>query len=167
MQSRETPVSGKGRVIALLVEKPWLLPFLYHIYSLQGATLNELKEILGLKTYIIKRGVWWLVKSGIVEKSGDKYVVSKAYVKPVEEIMMYVCTSGREYVVKMGSTYFVTIVHRTRITAYTVPEYLFREFLNRKLENRSVKDIASETGYSVKLVARVLKLYSILDICKK
>jgi hypothetical protein len=70
-------------------------------------------------------------------------------------------------VLKIGSTYYVAITRRARITAYTVPEEVFKDFLNRKLENRSVKDIASETGYPPRLVARVLKLYNILDSCRR
>ena len=160
-------IGGKGLLVALLTNKPWLIPFLYHIYSLQGVTLNELKEILGLRTSVIKRGLWWLTRNGVVEKTGDKYVINREYVKHVEEIMMTSCITGKEYVVKIGKTYFVAIVRKTRITAYTVPEEIFTDFLNRKLENRTVKDVAAETGYPERLVARVLKLYTILETCRR
>lgn len=160
-------IGGKSLLIALITSKPWLIPFIYQIHSLQGASLNELRELLGLRTSIIKRGLWWLMRNGIVEKINDKYVISKNYIKHVEELTLNTCTTKREYIIKYGKTFFVTIVRKTRITAYTVPEELFKNFLNRKLENRSVKDIASETGYSEKLTARILKLYQILDTCKK
>ncbi len=160
-------LGGKGLLIALLTNKPWLIPFIYHIHSLQGVTLNELKELLGLKTSIIKRGLWWLLRNGIVEKSGEKYIIAKEYIKHVDELLLDTCTTQKEYVVRYGKTYFVAIVRRARITAYTVPEEIFKDFLNRKLENRSVKDIASETGYPERLVARVVKLYQILEICRR
>jgi len=165
--SSKPAVGGKGLLIALMTEKPWLLPILYQIYSLQGASIEELKELLGLRTYIVKRGVWWLTRNGIVEKSGEKYVVVKDYLKAVGEILMSACTTGREYVVKIGSTYFVSIVRRTRITAYSVPERILREFLDKELGSKSVKELAGETGYSERLVARILKLRAILSECKK
>jgi hypothetical protein len=88
MSDRRKMVGGKGLLVALLTRRPWLIPFIYHVYSLQGATLDELRELLGLKTSVIKRGLWWLIKHGIIERSGDKYVVSRDYSSIVGELIM-------------------------------------------------------------------------------
>ncbi|MET1159686.1 MAG: hypothetical protein ABWW65_01880 [Thermoprotei archaeon] len=165
--SNRNEESGKQVLVSVLTSKPWLLPILYHVYSLQGAKLNELKELLHLRTQVIKRALWWLTKSGLVEKSGEKYIVSKNYAKYVEELALTLCTTGREYVARIGRTYIVVVIRRARITAYTVPEHVLKKLMNRKLENRSVKDIAAETGMPLRLTARALHLYRILDNCEK
>ncbi|RLG80604.1 MAG: hypothetical protein DRO13_03360 [Thermoprotei archaeon] len=156
---------AKGKVVNILTSRPWLLPFIYHIYSLQGVKLIELKTLLGLKTAVVKRGLWWLIKSGIVEKKGEKYVISQQHTKHLAKLMLAACTTGRRYVVKIGKVYLVAVVRKSRITAYSVPEDALNKLLNRKLENRSIKDIAAEVKMPLKLTARALKLYETLNTC--
>ncbi len=160
-------LGGRGLLLALINNKPWLIPFIYHIYSLQKTSIEELREILGLRTSVIKRGLWWLMKNNIVEKTGDKYMINREYIRYIDELILNYCITGKEYVLKIGSTYYVAIVKKTKITTYTVPEKILREFLNKKLENRTPKDLSAETGYPEKLVGRVMKLYEILDICRR
>lgn len=168
MTSREP--TKKDILAHILSKRAWIIPILYHIYSLGGAKISELRKILGLKTMVLKRAVWWLTKYGLIEKSGEeKYVLSKDYRGIIEELFMSMCRTGRYYIIRYGATYVVITVKKTRISSYTVPSKLLEQLI--KLEEQVGSsfthiDLANSLNIPPKLAYRVVKLRNLLKECK-
>ena len=160
-------ISRKAVFIDLITRKPWLTPVIYTVYSLQGVTLSELRENLGVRTSVVKRALWWLMKHGIVEKTGEKYIIAKDYTSIVDELFLNSCRVGKTFVFKIGSTYFIAVVRNSKITAYSVPEKYLKEASSLKLENVKPVELSREAGIPVKLASRIIKLHSILENCRK
>ena len=156
-------------ILVLITRRPWLTPFIAEIHSLGGTSIGELRELLGVRTPIIKRALWWLQKYGVVEKSGEKYVISQEYRPVVDELKLQLCKQGRVYVLKLGATYFVIAMRRTKITSYTVPEKLI-EKLDELTTNAggaefTPKDLVDTLSIPYKLASRVVKTYKLLRAC--
>ncbi|OYT40398.1 MAG: hypothetical protein B6U89_02285 [Desulfurococcales archaeon ex4484_58] len=166
MKNWRERLKGKGLLLALITRKPWLIPFIYHVHVMQGATMNELREILGLKSMVIKRALWWLTKNGIMVKAGEKYVIEQSYRKHVDELLLNTCTTGKRYVVKLGRTYFVAIVKRTRISTYTVLEKHYEELKNIDPEKASMEEVAKNKKLPVKIVSKTFDLIKTLKECR-
>jgi len=167
MIEMNSKISRKAVFIDLITRKPWLTPVIYTVYSLQGATLSELRENLGVRTSVVKRALWWLMKHGIVEKTGEKYIITREYTSVVDELFLNSCRVGKSFAFKIGSTYFIAIVRNSKITAYSVPEKYLREISSLKLENMKPTELSREANIPVKLASHIIKLYSILKNCKK
>ncbi len=156
-------------ILVLITRRPWLTPFIIEIHSLGGTTIGELRELLGVRTPIIKRALWWLQKYGVVEKSGEKYVINLEYRPVMDELKLQLCKQGRVYVLKLGATYFVITLRRTKITSYTAPEKLI-EKLDELTTNAggaefTPKDLVDTLGIPYKLANRVVKTYKLLRAC--
>lgn len=169
MASREPT---KRDILAhILSNRAWIIPILYHIYSLGGARISELRETIGLKTMVLKRAIWWLTKYGLIEKSGEeKYVLSKDYRRVIGELFMTMCRTGKYYIIRYGATYIVINVKKTRISSYTVPGKLVEELI--KLEEQVGSsfthiDLANSLNIPPKLAYRVVKLRNLLKECRK
>ncbi|WFO75680.1 hypothetical protein J4526_02040 [Desulfurococcaceae archaeon MEX13E-LK6-19] len=162
----------RKEVIAVIASrKPWLIPLIYTIYSLGGsAKLEEIKEILSLRSIVLKRGLWWLQKFGIATRKNDKVVMDPEYKKVLDELFMDICKTRNYYILKFGATYLVVSVKRTRISSYTVPAQLVEE-LAKMVNNVSAeftpKDLAEAMGIPPKLAYRVVKTRKLLIECSK
>ncbi len=156
-------------LLVVLTRRPWLIPFIYEIHGLGGASISELRESLSIRTPIIKRALWWLQKYGVIDRSGDKYVIEQDYRPLIDELKLQLCRHNREYVLKLGATYFVIILRRTRITSYSVPEELVNR-LEELITNAggtefTPKDLADALSIPYKLASRVVKTYRLLRKC--
>ena len=162
--------SRKEIIVFIASKRPWLIPILYTLYSAGSADIQELKEILGVRSTIVKRGLWWLTKYGVVEKSGEKYIVSKDYRPILDEMFLDMCRTRHYYILRFGATYLVIVVKKTRITSYTVPVKLVNE-LARMEENVgtqfTVIDFAQAANIPPKLASRVVRVRRLLLECKK
>ena len=169
-KTKDTEISPRGILLALITKKPWLLPFIYYIHSYSGLQLNELRELMNLKTLIIRRALWWLTKYGIVEKSGEKYVITEKYRKILDELLLNYCTTGKVHVLKIGKTYFVAIVKRTRISTYTVPSDILDKLIEMETNVQmefTAKDLSDALGIPFNLAQKTLKLKQVLSECRK
>ncbi|GEM_PF-1586560 len=169
-KTKDTEISPRGVLLALITRKPWLIPFIYYIYTYSGLRLNELKELMNLKTLIIRRALWWLTKYGIMEKSGEKYIVAEKYRKILEELLLNYCTTGKTHVLRIGKTYFVAIIRKTRISTYTIPSDILDKLVEMETNVQTeftAKDLSDALGIPIKLAQKTLKLKQILSECRK
>lgn len=160
----------RGLIIDLLTRRTWLLPFIYYIYSYQGLTISELRQLTGVRTQVIKRALWWLRKYGVIEQRGEKYMVTGDARPIINEFLLDYCSTGKHHVLKIGLTYFVVIIRKTRITAYTVPAQYIEEL--RKMEENvqaefTAEDLADTLGIPRSLAHRITYLRKILRECSK
>jgi len=161
---------NRGLIIDLLTKRTWLLPFIYYIHSYQGLTLDELRELTGVRTQVIKRALWWLRKYGVIEQCGEKYIITEDARPIIDEFLLDYCTTGKHHILKTGSTYFVAIIRRTRITAYTIPAQYIEEL--KKMEENvqtefTAEDLANTLGIPRNLAHRITYLRKILKECSK
>lgn len=164
----EEKTGGKAVIVALITRRPWLIPFIYYIYTYSGLTLQELKELTGLRTQIIKRAIWWLTKNNIVEKRGEKYVIKEEYSKHVSELLFNYCSTGKTHVLRIGKTFFVVIIRKTRISTYTVPQDLYSkltEYESNVQTEFQPKDLAEALNIPIRLAHRVIALRKTLQEC--
>ncbi|ADI32623.1 hypothetical protein [Staphylothermus hellenicus] len=167
--SENDEISGKAVVITLMTKRPWLIPFIYYIYTYSGLTIEELRKLVGVRTQIIKRALWWLAKNNIVEKRGEKHVIKEEYSKHIEKLLLDHCTTGKTHVLKIGKTYFVAIIRRTRISTYTVPEDLYNKLVEYELNVQTEfqpEDLANSLNIPIRLAHRVVALRRILRECR-
>lgn len=166
--SKNNEISDKAIIITLITKRPWLIPFIYYIHTYSGLTLEELRKLVGVRTQIIKRALWWLAKNNIVEKRGEKYVIKEEYARFIEKLLFNYCTTGKTHVLKIGKTYFVVIIRRTRISTYTVPEDLYDKLVEYELNVQTEfqpEDLVNTLNIPIRLAHRVVALRRILREC--
>jgi len=161
-------IVSRDKLLQLITKRPWLLPVLYHVYSYGEIDYGELKQILGIRGPLLKRALWWLVKYGIIKRRDSRFRVSSGYRGFLEELFLNRCIVRRYYVFRIGMTYIVVVVRRTRISTYTVPSKPVEE-LSRLEANAgakfTVKDLVDTLGISSKLAYRVIKTHDLLREC--
>ncbi len=158
----------KDIVFTLLTRRLWLMPILYHIHSYGEIGYDELKQLLCLRTQVLKRALWWLVKYGVVERRGNRFRVVQDYRVVLSELFLNKCIYRNYYIFRYGETYFVSIIRRTRITAYTVPAKLLADIDRMKADvdtEFKPTDLLSLKGIPLKLAYRVVKIHRILREC--
>lgn len=156
-------------LVLLVTRRAWVLPILSIITGLGGATAREIRGELGVRAPIVKRGLWWLSKYGVVEKSGDKYVVSTDYRDAVERVLRDHCHVGNQYVYRIGATYIYVHVKKNRVHSYTAPEKYVAELIRLEDEGGGVfsaLDYSMATGLPIKLARRVVRIRELLRICR-
>jgi len=158
----------KNQLVMILTKKPWLMPILYQIYSYGEIEYEELKQLLGVRGPLLKRALWWLIKYGLIERYDNKFKISINYRNILEGIFLNKCIIRNHYVFKIGATFIVTIVRKTRISAYTVPAQLIEKLSNLEANvgtSFTAKDLMNTLGISAKLAYRVVKAHEILKQC--
>ena len=158
--------SLRSVVASLIARKPWVLPILYHIYSLGEVEYRELREILGLRSPILKRGIWWLVKYGVVERIDDKIRVSKDYRSVLDSLFLNRCIHRNNYVFRIGETYVILSVKKTKVSVYTLPAGILEKLYNKIDDNVDAKKLSIETNLPIRLVQRAIRTYRLLKECK-
>lgn len=158
----------KERLLTVLTKKTWLIPILYQIYSYGAIKYDELKQLLNIRGSLLKRALWWLVKYGIIEKYYNEFRISVNYKSILEEVFLNKCIVRNYYVFKIGKTFIIAIIRRTRISAFTVPAQFIEKLskLEANVETRfTTKDLMDVLGISAKLAYRVIKTHEILKQC--
>ncbi|RLG84182.1 MAG: hypothetical protein DRO40_02145 [Thermoprotei archaeon] len=158
----------RNQLVMVLTKKPWLMPILYQVYSYGEIEYGELKQLLGVKSPLLKRALWWLIKYGLIARYDNKFRISNNYRNILEEIFLYKCIIRNRYVFKIGATFIVTIVRKARISAYTIPAQLVKELSNLEVNvgaSFTAKDLINTLGIPSKLAYRVVKTHEILKQC--
>ena len=156
-------------LVLLVTRRAWVLPILSAISTLGGASVRELREELGVRTPIVRRGLWWLSKYGIIEKTGDKYVITDDYREAVDTVLHEYCHVGNQYVYRIGATYIYVHVKKTRVHAYTAPEKYIADLMRLEEEGGGVfsaLDYSMTRGLPIKLARRVVRIRELLRVCR-
>jgi predicted transcriptional regulator len=129
----------------IIARSPWLYPLMRAIFSTPGLTIEELKDTMGLKIDVIKRGVWWLKKYGLVEEKGGRLYIAQRFSKPIEELLLNTCSLGDTLILLLDEVYIVYIIRERRVEYWSIPAKYCREIL--RYENMvgslyTIKDIA-------------------------
>jgi hypothetical protein len=164
-------VSKRGVLALIAVKRTWLIPILYYIYSYSGLSLGELRELTGLRSKVLRRALWWLLrKYGVVEESGEKFIVKKDYASILDKLLINYCVVGKRHVFRLGKTYFVVNIKHNRVTSYTVPADLV-EKLQELQSNIGVEfqplDLSQALNIPLNLAKRVIQTYKLLRECWK
>ncbi len=168
--SERIGLKPREKLVIVATRKPWLIPILYYIYSYSGLGIDELKEILGLKKQVLRRAIWWLKKYGLVMDSGEKIIVIPDYTKILEEFFQDYCTTPNKHLYRVGGTYYVVNIRRTRITSYTVPaEYIDKLLAYEKniQTEFSPLDLAQTLNIPINLARKIINAKRILEKCRE
>jgi hypothetical protein len=163
--------SKRGVLTLIAVRRTWLIPILYYIHSYGGLSLDELREITGLKSKVLRRALWWLLKKySIVEESGTKFIVKREYADVLDTLFMNYCIIDKRHIFRLGGTYFVVSIKRSRVTSYTVPAELIEKLheLQTNIESEfQPLDLSQALGIPLNLAKRVVQTYKLLRECWK
>ncbi len=167
MSVRES-IGGRGLLAFIATRRTWLMPLIYYIYTYSGLTFEELKELTNLRSRVLRRALWWLKKYGVVEESGQKYIISTEYADAVRELTLRYCIVDKKHMFQLGKTYFVVSIKRSRITSYTVPVDLVQK-LHELEENIDSEfkplHLAQALNIPLNLARRVVNTYRLLREC--
>lgn len=163
------------KYIGLLIVKPWLLPFILWLKNKGGFIARDMALGVGVRTPIAKRVLWWLTKFNVVEKKsiGERvyYKVTDIGRKLVECIAEATIVSRKGILLDFGKEYLVVYVKRTRISWYTIPKEIVEKvhsvLVNAPDTTFNVKELSLSTNLPLKLVARALRVLSILGRTRK
>ncbi len=154
----------------IATRRTWLIPLIYYIYSYSGLTLEELREITGLRSKILRRALWWLKKYNIVEVTGEKFILKPEYSKLFTELILDYCITGRKHLFRLGKTLFIVAIRKNRVSVSTVPIDLVNELRNLE-ENIQGEykpvDLAHALNIPLNLARRVVQAKKLLDECRK
>jgi hypothetical protein len=148
-------------------EKPWLFIIAYYVYSYPGLSIEELKNTSGLKIDVVKRGVWWLRKVGVVEERNNKYYISTTYSKVLESTILNTCRLGDTLILLLDEVYIVYRVTSGRIQYWSIPLKYYEEI--------AYYERATSGSYTPSNIAQILgvdlgtakKVHRLFDLIKK
>lgn len=151
--------------------KPWLFVVLQPLFSYKGLTLEELREVTGLSMEVLKRGLWWLKKLGILEERNGKFYVKSEFYKHLEELLLSYCRVNGIHLLLIDNTYIVIRVKNPRsIYHWAIQKSLFNslveveKFAGTRL---SVGEISNTLGVSLGVATRLSKLRTLVEKCRE
>lgn len=154
----------------IVASKPWLLAIINAIYSNPGLTLEKLREVTGLVMGVLRRGVWWLTKYGVVEIKNNKVFVRAEYIKAVEELKYnYYCNMKNTHIVLLDKVYVVLIIRDGHLKYWSLPVEYYEKLTNyeRTLGRiLSESEVAHALGVSAGTAKKLIELKKLLEACK-
>lgn len=125
---------SSGDVVARIVaERPWVIYVLLGLLDSGGvATASDVASLLGLNTYVVKRGMWWLKKYGLVEideSSTPRRYRVKSLPPTVERLRSSKRVCGNTTVVEYGDAYIAFVGRRDEVVTHVVPRALVEALL--------------------------------------
>ncbi len=167
----DVEVSRRGVLALIAVKRTWLIPILYYIHSYGGLSLEELRELTSLRSKVLRRALWWLLrKYGVVEESGQKFIVKKDYASILDTLLINYCVVDKRHVFRLGKTYFVISIKHSRVTSYTVPADLV-EKLQELQSNIGAEfkplDLSQALNIPLNLARKIIQTYKLLRECWK
>ncbi|ADV65540.1 hypothetical protein [Desulfurococcus mucosus] len=168
VKPRDERTDYRGLLYSIVMADPWLYPFIYLIYSSQGATLDDLRSMTGLRTQLVKRALWWLLKSGVVEEAGGRYYVSRGFARHVEELRLSTCITGGVYIIQLGDAYIVVSLGEGRVSHWAVHRELYDKLL--ELERNAGasftgREVSQALSIDVGTATRLVRLRELLREC--
>jgi len=153
------------RVIA---ERPWLFIVARYVHSYPGLTHEELKEVSGLKAEVVKRGVWWLKKYGVVEERNGKLFISRSYVNVLRSLITRTYVTSGAHILLLDKVIIVFQVKSGKIEYWSMPfEYYekiteFRE-ITESCDPRRVVEVLK---INIRTARKLCLLLRLLRECK-
>lgn len=124
---------------------------------------KEIAKAWGVRTSIVKRGLWWLTKYGLAEKLTNeitKYRLKREIISSFKELLRERWIRDNRLVIKRGSIYFVLTIRKRKILTRVITENVV-ETVKKALtayKDKELAAIAQATGLSPKLVSIALKV---------
>ena len=153
------------RVIA---ERPWLFIVARYIYSYPGLTLEELKEISGLKAEVVKRGVWWLKKYGVVEERNGKLFIPRSFAKIIESLIFNTCSTVDMHILLVDMVYIVFRIRGGKIEYWSLPAEYYEKISHYRdiAEFCSPERVTSVLDVNLSTAKKICLLLSLLRKCR-
>jgi len=132
----------------------WLVPFA-HAIAVRGvpAKPGELARALGTRSAVARAALRGLRLAGLL-RGGE---LDRSVVECLEGLRV----SGRRYVWRHGSNYFLIVVKRTRVACYTVPAPIVESASS--IGVRDVKALAQALGVPPIVASRALRVIQVLE----
>ncbi|RLG77325.1 MAG: hypothetical protein DRO12_02565 [Thermoprotei archaeon] len=154
MGSESADSTALRRIIA---ERPWvLLIYLMLLDSGGVATASDIATALDMRTYVVKRAMWWLKKYGLVEidesSTPRKYKVK--LVPPLAESLRSskrVC--GNSVVVEYGESYLLFLCREHEVIVRRVPKKFVEAYLRGE---RLGEELAPKIRRAIERVAKTI-----------
>jgi len=153
----------------VLSKCPWTLVLLFKLKDLGGeATAFEIAKELGVRTYVVKRGMWWLKKFKAVEEDASvepkKFRITVEAIRALEKIILNRWVKGNTIAILHGNMYYVFICRSKGIVVKTVPKEIVDNV--RLYVMKGVSDINAlyeKTGISKPLLSTALRILRTLS----
>ncbi len=163
------------RVEKIIASKPWLLPFIVYLSRNPMGAMSTISRILGVKSSITRRALWWLSKAGIVEISREgrkrSYQVREEALDALDKITRRVHYHDKTYVLRLGNEYILVRVRRNHIIPYTIPaeitskiERILREAPDQEF---TINDLILSMNTSTRLLVQAIRVLKVLGIIEK
>ncbi|RLG72367.1 MAG: hypothetical protein DRO23_10560 [Thermoprotei archaeon] len=153
----------------VLSKCPWTLILLFKLKDLGGeATALEVARELGVRTYVVKRGMWWLKKFKAVEEDASvepkKFRITAEAVRALEKIILNRWVKGNTVVILYGDVFYVFICRSREIVVKTVPKEVVNTIRSYTVKGViGVDQLYEETGISKPLISLALRVLSTLS----
>jgi len=148
---------------------PWTLVLLFKLKDLGGeATAFEIAKELGVRTYVVKRGMWWLKKFKAVKEDVSvepkKFKITVEAIRALDKIVLNKWVKGNTIVVLYGGMFYVFICRSREVVVKTVP----RDVVNtvRSYTMKGIIDVNllyEKTGFSKSLISLALRVIKTLS----
>jgi len=122
-----------------------------------------------LKMDVVKRGVWWLKKYGLIEEKEGKLYIAQRFSKPIEELSLNTCSLGDAMILLLDEVYIVYAIRERRIEYWSIPAKYCREILryeNMVGSSYTVRDIAHILDVDESTAKRVQLLLNLIRRCR-
>jgi len=153
----------------VLSKCPWTLILLLKLKDLGGeATAFEIAKELGIRTYVVKRGMWWLRKLKAVEENVSvepkKFKITMEAIRALDKIVLNKWVKGNTTVVLYGDMFYVFVCRGKEVVVKTVP----RDVVNtvRSYTMKGIIDVNllyEKTGFSKPLISLALRVIKTLS----
>jgi len=153
----------------ILNKCPWTLVLLFKLKDLGSeATALEIAKELGVRTYVVKRGMWWLRKFKAVEEDVSvepkKFKITIEAIRALDKIVLNKWVKGNTTVILYGDMFYVFICRSKEIVVKTVP----RDVVNtvRSYTMKGIMDVNllyEKTGFSKPLISLALRVIKTLS----
>jgi len=153
----------------VLSKCPWTLVLLFKLKDLGGeATAFEIAKELGVRTYVVKRGMWWLKKFKAVKEDVSvepkKFKITVEAIRALDKIVLNKWVKGNTIVVLYGGMFYVFICRSREVVVKTVP----RDVVNtvRSYTMKGIIDVNllhEKTGFSKSLISLALRVIKTLS----
>lgn len=154
----------------ILADKPWLFIIAYYVYTTPGLTIEELREIVELNTSVLKRGVWWLRKYGVVEEKNNKYYIRQEYRDPLGRLLLNHCGLRTIHILLLDQVYIVYYIRDGKIQYYSLPrEYIDKLVYYERITGSGYteSDLVHLLGVSHGTARKILRLRELLGKCRE
>ena len=148
---------------------PWTLVLLFKLKDLGGeATALDIAKELGVRTYVVKRGMRWLKKLKAVKENVStepkKFKITIEAIRALNKIVLNKWVKGNTTVVLYGDMFYVFICRSKEIVVKTVPREVVDTVGSYTMKGIiDVNLLHEKTGFSKSLISLALRVIKTLS----